>query len=193
MPAMPDPCGPVDGAPMSEPDPAAVPAVEPEPPRHRPHRVPFVVLLATVLLAGMLALLGLNTASAANEVAQRKFDAANASLSDVEQQLGRDLSTRQSPADLARAAYKLGLIPAPNPAFLRFNPDGSVTVLGTALTIPAPAHPTPKPTPTTTPTTTRTGHPTTRATPTPPSTTPSPRSPSTLPTGPTATLPGGPR
>jgi hypothetical protein len=174
-----------------EPDPAAAPAVEPKPPRRRPHRVPFVVLLATVLLAGMLALLGLNTASAANEVAQRKFDSANASLSDVEQQLGRDLSTRQSPADLARAAYKLGLIPAPNPAFLRFNPDGSVTVLGTALTIPAPAHAAPKPTPTPTPT--RTGHPTTRATPAQPSTTPSPRPPSTRPTGPTTTLPGGPR
>jgi hypothetical protein len=178
-----------------EPDPAAAPAVEPKPPRRRPHRVPFVVLLATVLLAGMLALLGLNTASAANEVAQRKFDSANASLSDIEQQLGRDLSTRQSPADLARAAYKLGLIPAANPAFLRFNPDGSVTVLGTALTIPAPAHPVPKttgPKPTPTPTPARSGHPTARTTPAQPSTTPSTR-PSPTPTGPTTTLPGGPR
>jgi hypothetical protein len=174
----------------------AVAAAEPEPPRRRPHRVPFVVLLATVLLAGMLALLGLNTASAANEVAQRKFDSANASLSDVEQQLGRDLSTRQSPADLARAAYKLGLIPAANPAFLRFNPDGSVTVLGTAITIPPPAHAVPKttaPKPTPTPTPTRTGHPSTRTAPVQPSTTPSMRPSSTRPTGPTTTLPGGPR
>jgi hypothetical protein len=186
---------------VSEPDAEAVRAVEPEPPRRRrPHRVPFVVLLAAVLLAGMLALLGLNTASAANEVAQRKFDLANASLSDVEQQLGRDLATRQSPADLARAAYKLGLIPAANPAFLRFNRDGSVTVLGTAVTIPAPAHavpktnaPKPTPTRTPTPTPTRTGHPTARTTPTQPSTLPSTRPPSSSPTGPTTTLPGGPR
>jgi hypothetical protein len=180
---------------VSEPDVDGVPAAEPKPPRRRPHRVPFVVLLATVLLAGMLALLGLNTASAANEVAQRKFDSANSSLSDLEQQLGRDLSMRQSPADLARAAYKLGLIPAADPAFLRFNRDGSVTVLGTALTIPAPARavPTPKPTPTATPTPARTGHPTSRTTPAQPSTSPSTRPPSTHPTGPTTTLPGGPR
>jgi len=163
--------------------------------------MPFVVLLATVLLLGMLALLGLNTASAANEVAQRQFDSANASLSDIEQQLGRDLSTRQSPADLARAAYKLGLIPAANPAFLRFNPDGSVTVLGTVVTIPPPAHAVPKttapkptaPKTTRTPTPTRTGHPSTRAAPVQPSTTPSTRPSSTQPTGPTTTLPGGPR
>jgi hypothetical protein len=177
---------------VTEPGADAVAAVEPEPPRRRPHRVPFVVLLAAVLLAGMLALLGLNTASAANEVAQRRFDSANASLSDVEQQLGRDLSTRQSPADLARAAYKLGLIPAANPAFLRFNPNGSVTVLGTAITIPGPAHAVPKTT-APTPTPVRTGHPTTRATPVQPSTTPSTRPSSTQPTGPTTTLPGGPR
>ena len=182
---------------MSEPDVDAAASVEPEPapPRRHSHRVPFVVLLATVLVAGMLALLGLNTASAANEVAQRKFDSANASLSDVEQQLGRDLSTRQSPTDLARAAYKLGLIPAANPAFLRFNPDGSVTVLGTAITIPPPAHAVPKttaPKPTPTPTPTR-GHPTTRASSVQPSTTPSARPSTTVPTGPTTTLPGGPR
>lgn len=110
----------------------------------RAHRVPFAVLLAAILVGGMVALLGLNTASAANQVAQRKYDAANASLSDQEQQLGRDLASRQSPAELAKAAYKLGLIPAANPAFLRFNKDGSVTILGTTITIPAPANPSPK-------------------------------------------------
>ena len=181
---------------MTGPDAAAVTPVGPEPPRRRPHRVQFVVLLATVLLVGLLALLSLNTASAANEVAQRKFDSANASLSDVEQQLGRDLSTRQSPADLARAAYKLGLIPAANPAFLRFNPDGSVTVLGSAITVPPSAHAVPKttaPKPSPTPTPTRTGHPSTRTAPVQPSTTQFTRPSSTQPTGPTTTLPGGPR
>jgi hypothetical protein len=184
---------------VRDPDPDPMAAVEPAPSRRRPHRIPFVVLLATVLLAGMLALLGLNTASAANEVAQRQFDSANASLSDIEQQLGRDLSTRQSPADLARAAYKLGLIPAANPAFLRFNPDGSVTVLGTVITIPAPAQAVPKttaPKPTSTPTPTRTAHPSTGAARVQPSTrpsTPSTRPTSTQPTDPTTTLPGGPR
>lgn len=106
----------------------------------RPHRVPFAVLLAAILVGGLLALLGLNTASAAGEVAQRKYDAANASLSDIQQQLTRDLAAHQSPAELAKEAARLGLIPAANPAFLRFNPDGSVTILGSPgpVTIPAP-------------------------------------------------------
>jgi type II secretory pathway pseudopilin PulG len=158
----------------------------------RPHRVPFAVLLTLVVVGAMLALLGLNTASAANEVAQRRYDSSNASLSDEEQQLARDLAARQSPAALAAAAYKLGLIPAPNPAFLRFNRDGSVTILGTPVTIPAPAtprphtssRPKPSPTPTRKPGTTKS----TRPTPTPStSSTPAP-----APTH-TETLPGGPR
>jgi hypothetical protein len=172
---------------------------DPAPFRPRPHRIPFAVLLTAILVGGMLALLGLNTASAANEVTQRKYDAANASLADVVQQLGRDLAARQSPAELAKAAYRLGLIPAANPAFLRFNADGSVTILGTPVTIPAPAkptsshrtshssHPTSMPkrrspaatrTPAKTPTTTA-PRATPRTTPTPPGT--------------TTTLPGGPR
>ncbi len=104
------------------------------------HRIPFAVLLAAILIGGLLALLGLNTASAAGEVAQRKYDAANASLSDIQQQLTRDLAAHQSPAELAKEAARLGLIPAANPAFLRFNPDGSVTILGSPgpVTIPAP-------------------------------------------------------
>lgn len=169
-------------------------------PRRR-HRVPFAVLLTLVVVAGMLALLGLNTASAANEVAQRRYDASNASLSDQEQQLARDLAARQSPAALAAAAYRLGLIPAPNPAFLRVNKDGSVTILGTAITIPAPVRPAsarssshPKPSPTSAPKSPKRSGKPSRSPSTSPTTTPS-TSPTPKPTTPTSTttLPGGPR
>jgi hypothetical protein len=152
----------------------------------------------SVLLAGMVALLGLNTATAANEVSQRKYDSANAALNDKIQQLTRDLAQRQSPEQLAKAAAALGLIPAANPAFLRFNPDGSVTILGTAIVIPAPAKPksssksssstTPTSTPTTTPKTTPKTTPTTT-----PKTTPTTTPTKTTPTPSTSTLPGGPR
>jgi outer membrane biosynthesis protein TonB len=119
-------------------------------------RLPLPVLLGLMLVAGLCALLALNTASAAQEIRQRNLTESNATSSDVEQQLLRDLAARQAPAALASAAASLGLVPNPNPAFLRINPDGLVTVLGqpTPATVAPPPAPTPtaKPTPTTKPT-----------------------------------------
>ena len=98
-------------------------------------RMPLPVLLGLMLVGGLCALLALNTASAAQELKQRSLTEANAALSDQEQQLMRDLAARQAPAALAAAAAAQGLVPNPNPAFLRLNADGSVTVLGS----PTPA------------------------------------------------------
>jgi outer membrane biosynthesis protein TonB len=132
-------------------------------------RLPLPVLLGLMLVAGLCALLALNTASAAQEIRQRNLTESNATSSDVEQQLLRDLAARQAPAALASAAASLGLVPNPNPAFLRINPDGSVTVLGqpTPATVPPPPPaPTPaaKPTPTTKPSTKPTAKPTAKQT-----------------------------
>ena len=101
----------------------------------RSARVPFAVLIVALLGGGLCALLALNTVTAASEVRQRNVDAANASLTDSQQQLSRDISALQAPAELARRAAALGLVPADSPAFLRLNADGSVTLLGA----PAPA------------------------------------------------------
>jgi hypothetical protein len=114
----------------------------------RLRRLPLPVLLGGMLLAGLCALLALNTASAAQELTQRALTDSNASASDIEQQLVRDLAARQAPGALASAAVAQGLVPNPNPAFLRINADGSVTVLGSptpASLPPAPASPTPTP------------------------------------------------
>jgi hypothetical protein len=114
----------------------------------RLRRLPLPVLLGGMLLAGLCALLALNTASAAQELTQRALTDSNASASDIEQQLVRDLAARQAPGALASAAVAQGLVPNPNPAFLRINADGSVTVLGSptpASLPPVPASPAPTP------------------------------------------------
>ncbi len=106
----------------------------------RLRRLPLPVLLGLMLIGGLCALLALNTASAAQELKQRSLTDSNAATSDLEQQLLRDLAAKQAPAALAAAARAQGLVPNPNPAFLRINADGSVTVLGspTPATVPPP-------------------------------------------------------
>jgi hypothetical protein len=114
-------------------------------PWHR--RLPLPALLAIMLVGGLCTLLALNTASAAQELKQRSLTDSNAALSDQEQQLMRDLAAKQAPAALAAAAAAQGLVPNSNPAFLRLNADGSVTVLGSpapASLPPAPVTPSPK-------------------------------------------------
>jgi hypothetical protein len=115
-------------------------------PGARLRRLPLPVLLALLLVGGLCTLLALNTASAAQELKQRSLTDSNAALSDLEQQLTRDLAAKQAPAALASAAAAQGLVPNPNPAFLRLNADGSVTVLGSpaaASLAPPPVVPTP--------------------------------------------------
>jgi hypothetical protein len=110
----------------------------------RLRRLPLPVLLGSMLVAGLCALLALNTASAAQELKQQNLTDSNANTSDVEQQLRRDLAAKQAPDALASAALAQGLVPNPNPAFLRLNADGSVTVLGAptpASVPPAPVTP----------------------------------------------------
>jgi hypothetical protein len=119
-------------------------------------RLPLAVLLGLMFLGGLCALLALNTASAALEVQQRGLTAANASTSDNEQQLLRDLAAKQAPSALAAAASALGLVPNQNPAFLRVNQNGSVTVLGSPVPASAPPKPAVTPKPTATPKTTAT-------------------------------------
>jgi hypothetical protein len=116
--------------------------------RARLRTVPLPVLLGGMLVAGLCLLLTLNTASAAQELRQRELTDSNANASDLEQQLVRDLASRQAPAALASAAAAQGLVPNPNPAFLRINSDGSVTVLGSptpASVVAVPATPSASP------------------------------------------------
>jgi hypothetical protein len=173
-------------------------------PKHAP-RVPFALLVLGLLVGGLIALLALNTASAANELQRHDLAAKDASIAANLEQLNNEVAASQAPGNLARIAAQLGMVPAGNPAFLQIDPNGTVRVLGspgpaTAPPVQAPSTPHPKKTKstanakstsatTTSPKSTgsaSTGHtsthPTPHSTPTP---TPTPNA--------TTTLPGGTR
>lgn len=168
-------------------------------PKHAPRaaRTPFLLLVLGLLGGGLVLLLGLNTASAANEVARHDIAGKDASIAAQVAQLRVDVANSAAPGNLAAVAAQFGMVPAGNPAFLEIGPDGRVRVLGSpaaasAPPLPAPhtsAAPAPKPKPKTTPATTKTkAAPTTAAKSSPkPAPTPTP-----TPT-PTIALPGGTR
>ena len=171
-------------------------------PQHAP-RVPFALLVIGLIVGGLVSLLALNTASAANELHRHEAALRDAGVAAQLEQLRNQVAASEAPGNLAAIAAQLGMVPGGNPAFLDIGPDGSVSVLGSPapataapVTAPSSAHPTPtpsptkhsgarpsgtaKPTPSSTPTPTPT--PTPKPTPTP---TPSPTA--------TQTLPGGTR
>jgi hypothetical protein len=101
-------------------------------------RVPFALLVTTLIVGGLALLLLLNTASAANEVHRHNLAEQDAAVAAQVQELGNDVAASAAPGALARAAAELGMVPAGNPAFLVIGTDGSVRVLGSAA--PASAH-----------------------------------------------------
>jgi cell division protein FtsB len=147
---------------------------------HRPcpPRTPFVVLVLAVLGGGLVGLLLLNSAAAADSFAQERLQQQNADLTVREQELSREVAAMEAPGALARQARKLGLVPSGEPGFLIVGPDGSTREVGTPSPAAAPAPPPSSPTagpgtptstagrtaqPTTTATTTATTPPTTAA------------------------------
>jgi type II secretory pathway pseudopilin PulG len=178
-------------------------------------RLPFAVVITSLIVGGMALLLVLNTASAANEVRRRDLAIKDAAVAAQVQDLRNEVAASAAPGLLAEAAAGLGMVPANNPAFLVLGSDGSVRIMGS----PNPASGAPiavlhkkkkkkKPsktaTPTKTPTSTSPGA-TTSTSPAGRSTSPGATetaggstSPSTTPTPtptptPTVTLPGGDR
>lgn len=95
--------------------------------------------------AGLVALLVLNTAIAADSFAQRSLSQQIERLTLQEQQLQQEVSAAQAPAALARAAAEHGMVPGGTPGFLVVNPDGTTQVVGqpkpAARPAPAPAPP----------------------------------------------------
>lgn len=126
--ALPAPRRPAVGAPRPAPARAT-----PAPPRLRPvpapppvrSRVPFVLLCMAVLASALLGALLLNTAMATGAYEAARLQAEIARLSEREQDLAAALERHGSPDNLARAARELGMVPAPELAFLRLS-DGAV-------------------------------------------------------------------
>jgi hypothetical protein len=152
-------------------------------PKHAP-RVPFALLVGGLLVGGMGALLALNTASAANELARHQIASKDSDVAGRLEQVRNQVAASAAPGSLGRAATALGMVPAGAPAFLKISADGKVVLLGSpapATTVPLPLPPVvrkPTPTKTATPTTknkTKTKAKTTeKAKPTKPTPTPTP-------------------
>ncbi|WP_375487119.1 hypothetical protein [uncultured Jatrophihabitans sp.] len=112
----------------------------------RAPRVPFALLVTALILGGLVLLLGLNTASAANELKRRDLAARDQRVAAQVQQLRNQVALSAAPGNLARAAAELGMVPAGNPAFIVLGPDGSAKVLGKAkavVGVPQPIAPAP--------------------------------------------------
>jgi hypothetical protein len=117
-------------------------------PKHAP-RVPFALLVVTLIGGGLGLLLLLNTASAANEVRRHDLAAKDASVAAQLQELQNEVAASAAPGNLAQAAAELGMVPAGNPAFLVVGADGSVKIVGSPKAVSGaadgiPAKPKPK-------------------------------------------------
>ncbi|MGI8694962.1 MAG: hypothetical protein ACR2JK_19010 [Geodermatophilaceae bacterium] len=108
-------------------------------------RAPFVALILLIVGVGLVALLVLNTAIAADSFAERSLTQQIEQLTIQEQELQQEVNRAQAPAALARAATEQGMIPAGTPGFLVVKPDGSTQVVGQAT--PAARQPPPARTP----------------------------------------------
>jgi hypothetical protein len=95
------------------------------PPRVRAPRAPFVLLVVGLLIAGLVAMLMLNTALAQGAFQINDLRQQGTGLSDEQDALQRKLADERRPGVLADRARALGLVPAGAPTFLRL-PDGAV-------------------------------------------------------------------
>ena len=113
---------------------ALVPAARPAP-RGPLRRSPFVAVVVSLLAAGLLGLLVLNTALAQDAFRLHTLKQESRALEDREEALRREVEALRSPQELAGRAAELGMVPAGPPAFLRLS-DGAV--LGSTTPAEAP-------------------------------------------------------
>lgn len=119
------------GANALAPAPATRPAKDTEKPRLRVAppvpvtvpRAPFVALVLTVVVAGVLGILVLNTKINENAFRLAQLQSQRTDLDQQEQQLDQQLADLESPNSLAAAACRLGMVPAGQPAYLKL-PNG---------------------------------------------------------------------
>ena len=89
----------------------------------------FGIICATLLAAGLIGLLLLNTALVQGSFTLHDLRATSGRLADTENGLTQSLAALKSPANLATKAASMGMVPAQSAAFLRLS-DG--TVIGVA-------------------------------------------------------------
>lgn len=109
-------------------------------------RAPFVVLVVLLLAGGVAGLLAFNTTMQQNAFTATALQHQADALAARQQSLAMDLERLRDPQHLAARAKKIGMVPPPNPTFVRLS-DGKVLgqpVAATRLdairinTLPAP-------------------------------------------------------
>lgn len=111
--------------------------VVPDRPR-RSSRVPFVVLMLGVLGVGLVGLLLLNTSLQQGAFAMHDLQGQAEDLRERQAAMEHRVAQLRAPENLARRAREQGMVPNPNPAFLRI---GDGTVLGKAEPATRPSTP----------------------------------------------------
>jgi hypothetical protein len=91
----------------------------------RPPRMPFVIFVVSLLAAGLIGLLLLNTELQRGAFQVTALNQQADQLQDQQEQLERQVRTLESPQNLADRALRMGMVPNPNPVFLRLS-DGQV-------------------------------------------------------------------
>lgn len=93
------------------------------------------MFVLTILTAGMLGMLWINTTLAQGAFTLTDLQQQRAQLIEIEQQLTEQLARADAPAQLEQSARALGMVPQDVPVFLRLE-DGQV--LGDPVPQPAP-------------------------------------------------------
>ena len=124
-------------------------------PEHARSRAGVVVASVALLVAGLVTVLLVQMSLERGAYALQREQSQARVLGEQQQALQEELERLQAPQNLAKKAAEFGMVPAPNPAFLRVR-DGKV------LGVPAPGVAVPSPTvkkaaPTAAPTGTATG------------------------------------
>ena len=112
--------------------PAGAPASVPTPrlrlvraPAHTRTRVPFVLTCMAVLAGALLSALLLNTQMASNAYARYDLSNELGRLDQDAKDLVAELDQKSSPAELAKAAGELGMVPSEGTGWIRLS-DGTV-------------------------------------------------------------------
>jgi hypothetical protein len=136
--------------------PAAKPAAKPVAPlklvpttRSSAAKTPFVVVVVTLLVGGLLGLLLLNMVVAHGSFELHALAKQGKALDQREQELAGRVQALQAPGVLAQRATSLGMVPGGPPAFLQL-PSGKVLGQPSAGVATVVANPTPATTPSTT-------------------------------------------
>lgn len=94
-------------------------------PAPRPGRASFIVLILLVLSGGLAALLGFNTALAQGSFTASELQKQATELEDRSERLEEELARAAAPERLAKAARRIGMVPAPGVAFIGLE-DGKI-------------------------------------------------------------------